>query len=58
MQNLLALFGRAAFGGTLAYRPRPQADSVKPLAHIHDDAHDFVVVVVFEGFADGGKLGV
>ena len=37
---------------------RPQSDPVEPLSHIDHDAHNLVVVVVFESFTDGGELGV
>lgn len=34
---------------------RPQADAVKALANVDDDAHDFIVLVVLELLANGGK---
>ena len=37
----------------------PEADAVETFAHVDDDAHDFaVIVVVLEGFADGGEHDV
>jgi hypothetical protein len=38
----------------LPHRPRPQPDPEECLPDIDDHAHDFVVVVFFEGFAYGG----
>jgi len=52
------LLSRAIAALALAHRPRPQPDAEEGLAHIDDDAHDLVVVVFLEGFADGGQLGV
>ena len=37
-----------------ADRPRPQSNPKESLPNIDDHAHDFVVVVFFEGLADGG----
>jgi hypothetical protein len=53
-----SLLSRAVPALALTHRPRPQADAEEGLAHVDDDAHDLVVVVFLEGFADGGQLGV
>jgi hypothetical protein len=53
-----SLLSRAIPALALTHRPRPQADAEEGLAHVDDDAHDLVVVVFLEGFADGGQLGV
>lgn len=37
-----------------ADRPRPQSNPKECLPNIDDHAHDFVVVVFFEGLTDGG----
>jgi hypothetical protein len=52
------LLSRAVSPLALAHRPRPQPDAKEGLADIDDDAHDFVVIVFFECFADGSQLGV
>ncbi len=39
-----------------ADRPRPQSDPKECLPDIDDHAHDFVVVIFFEGLADCGEL--
>jgi serine/threonine protein kinase HipA of HipAB toxin-antitoxin module len=62
-QRLLALLRRASLaipigGNSLTNRPRPDTDSVKALADIDHDAHDFVVTFVLQSFADGGELSV
>lgn len=59
LKNLLALRRCASAlvtGDALANGACPQTDTVEALAHVHDHTHDFVVVVAFEGLADGGQL--
>lgn len=61
LEHFLALGRRAAVlvsGDALADGPRPQADTVEALAHVHDDTHHLVVTIVLEGLANGGQLGV
>jgi hypothetical protein len=36
-------------------RPRPQTDAVEALANVDDNAHDFAVALILEGFANGGE---
>lgn len=40
---------------TLAYSLRPQSDTVEAAADIDHHAHDFAIVVVFEGLANGSE---
>jgi hypothetical protein len=67
-QNLLTLLRAATLTASsvaisatwegLASRLGPQADTVKALAHINDDPHDFAVILVLERLADGGQHDV
>lgn len=61
LENFLALRGCAGAlvtGVALAHSACPQTDTVEALAHVHDHAHDLVVVVALEGLADGSQLRV
>ena len=42
----------------LSHCPRPKPDPEKGLPDVDDYTHDFVVTVLFEGFADGGQLSM
>lgn len=67
-ENLLALLGRSALaagdvaitatGDALADGAGPDADTEEGLSHVDDDAHDFAIVLVLEGLADGGHHGL
>ncbi len=68
-QDVAALLGAATFAaGNVAFAASwhaladglgPEAHAVETFAHVDDNAHDFaVVVVVLEGFADGGEHDV
>jgi hypothetical protein len=62
-QGLLALLRRTALitpigWDSLSNGPRPDTNSVKALADIDHDAHDFIVAFVLQGLADGGQLSV
>lgn len=48
----------ATTGELLADTPGPETDSVEALSHVDDDAHDFTVVLVFEGFTNSGEHDV
>lgn len=42
----------------LSYGASPEADTEEGLPHIHNNAHDFAVVLSLEGLANGGEHGV
>ena len=56
LQHGLAFFDAASLLAwcALARRSRPQSDTVEALANVDDNAHDFVVALVFELLANGG----
>lgn len=61
LQDILALRRRASgliTGNALAHGASPQTNTVKALAHIHNNSHDLVVAIALEGLADGCQLGV
>lgn len=63
LQDFLALGSRASFGALVSWKAladsaSPQTDTVEALADVDDHAHDLVVVVVLESFANGGELCV
>jgi hypothetical protein len=45
----------AAAWHALPNRARPQPDPIEAFAHVHDDTHDFAVVVFLERFANRGE---
>jgi hypothetical protein len=50
--------GALVAGKTLADGTSPETNTIESLANIDNDAHDLVVIVVFERFANRGELGV
>lgn len=57
-ERLFPTIGIPTIPRPFTHTSRPQSDSVEALSHVDHDAHDLVVVVVFEGFSDSSELGV
>ena len=37
---------------------RPEANSVETLANVDDNAHHFIVIIIFQGLANGSELSM